>query len=102
MLSRARLAKGRRSDASGAYPGSHGPMTAGAYSELEVRSEKIGWKGTLDLLVISPDECEITDFKTGLPREEHRFQIEVYALLWTLDKKRNPQGRLRQSAGSGV
>ena len=42
--------------------------------------------------MISPDGCEITDFKTGAPREEHRFQIEVYALLWTLDKARNPQG----------
>lgn len=69
------------------------PLATGTYSELEVRARQIGWKGKVDLLRISPEACEITDFKTGAPTEVHRFQIEVYALLWILDEERNPKGR---------
>ena len=93
ILSRLRLRNGRsqRRARSSAYSA---PSATGTYSELEVTARKIGWKGKLDLLAISPEACEITDFKTGAPSEMHRFQIEVYALLWALDEERNPQGRL--------
>lgn len=71
-----------------------GPLTAGAFSEIELRAEGIGWKGKADLLVLSSDACEITDFKTGAPDEEHPFQIRVYALLWSRDAELNPDRRL--------
>ena len=92
MLSRTRLEQ-RRSQGAKRSSGFSTPLATGTYSELDVTAPKIGWKGKLDLLAISPDACVITDFKTGAPNDVHRFQIEVYALLWTLDEERNPQGR---------
>ena len=92
MLSRTRLETGE-SRGYGSSSGFRRPLTTGTYSELEVRAKRIGWKGKVDLLAISPEACEITDFKTGTPSVAHRFQIAVYALLWTLDKERNPRGR---------
>jgi hypothetical protein len=70
------------------------PLTAGAFSEVELRASRIGWKGKADLLVLSEQACEITDFKTGLPNETHKFQLQVYAVLWSLDDELNPTGRL--------
>jgi len=70
------------------------PLPNGAFSEVEVRAPRIGWKGKADLLVLSEQACEITDFKTGAPNEAHNFQVQVYALLWRLDAELNPSGRL--------
>ena len=91
MLSRTRLEG--RSQGHGRSSGFNPPLATGTYAELEVSANRIGWKGKLDLLAISPEACEIIDFKTGAPNDVHRFQIEVYSLLWTLDEERNPQGR---------
>lgn len=91
MLSRTRL-KGR-SQGHGQTSGFNTPLATGTYAELKVSANRIGWKGKLDLLAISPETCEIIDFKTGAPSDAHRFQIEVYSLLWTLDEERNPEGR---------
>ena len=98
MLSQVRLEESGSSHANLSLLGSHGPIAKGTYSELEVRSRRIGWRGKVDLLVISPEACEITDFKTGKPSEAHRFQLVVYALLWALDEERNPR-RARSRAG---
>jgi CRISPR/Cas system-associated exonuclease Cas4 (RecB family) len=70
------------------------PLTAGAFPEVELRVPRIRWKGKADLLVISDQVCEITDFKTGAPDEAHKFQVQVYALLWSLDGEINPTHRL--------
>jgi CRISPR/Cas system-associated exonuclease Cas4 (RecB family) len=70
------------------------PLTGGAFSEVELRASRIGWKGKADLLVLSDESCEIIDFKTGAPDEAHKFQLQVYALLWSLDDQLNPTGRL--------
>jgi hypothetical protein len=69
-------------------------LAAGAYAEVELRASRIGWKGKADLLVISEGACEITDFKTGMASETHKFQLQVYAVLWSLDEALNPAGRL--------
>jgi hypothetical protein len=69
------------------------PLTNGTHAEVELRAKSIGWKGKADLLVLSPDGCEITDFKTGAADEEHQFQIRVYALLWSRDADLNPDRR---------
>jgi hypothetical protein len=60
---------------------------------VEFRAPRIGWKGKADLLVISEQDCEITDFKTGAPDDAHKFQLQVYALLWHFDDELNPTRR---------
>jgi hypothetical protein len=69
------------------------PLAIGAYPEVELRAPRIRWKGKADLLVITDESCEITDFKTGAPDEAHGFQVEIYALLWSLDDELNPTHR---------
>lgn len=71
-----------------------GALSLGSYSEIGLEVEELGWKGVVDHITISDTVCEIRDFKTGLPKEEHRFQLSIYALLWWLDRVRNPTGRL--------
>ncbi len=93
MLCRLRLPRLQVRSAEGGAPKGRGPLTAGAFPEIDLRAERIGWKGKADLLVLSPDACEITDFKTGAPDEEHQFQIRVYALLWSRDADLNPDRR---------
>jgi len=71
-----------------------GPLTRGAFPEIVLRARQIGWKGKVDLLVLSDGTCEIIDFKTGEPDEAHAIQLKIYALLWSRDKELNPAGRL--------
>jgi RecB family exonuclease len=68
-------------------------LPPGIFAEIELRALQIGWKGRVDLLVVSPEGCEITDFKTGTPDDSHRFQMQAYALLWFLDYDLNPDAR---------
>jgi len=75
-------------------PITRSPLANGTYPELEVRARNVGWKGKVDLLVLSNDTCEVTDFKTGAADEAHKFQIRVYAALWRLDDELNPLGRI--------
>lgn len=75
-------------------PITRSPLANGAYPELEVRARNVGWKGKVDLLVLSNDTCEVTDFKTGAADEAHKFQVRVYAALWRLDDELNPLGRI--------
>lgn len=105
MLCRMRLPEAAVSSASGYSSVLRRPLTQGVFPEIELRAKQIGWKGKADLLVLSPDACEITDFKTGGQDDEHRFQIKVYALLWRRDNELNPGQRcadrliLRYSSG---
>lgn len=70
-----------------------GPLQPGVYPEVDVRATKIGWRGTVDLLAITQANCQIVDFKTGAPNEHHKFQLRVYALLWSRDSVLNPTHR---------
>ncbi len=94
MLSRVRLSPTAVPQARGSSSKKRGPLTIGVFPEVEFRAKQIQWKGRADLLVLSPDVCEITDFKTGPPNETHELQIQVYALLWSRDKDLNPTRRL--------
>ncbi len=71
-----------------------GPLTAGVYCELDLRVPHLGWRGRADLLSLTPDACEITDFKTGDPSDDHALQLRIYALLWSRDGILNPSGCL--------
>ena len=46
------------------------------------------------ILTLSATHCEIRDFKTGTPKDEHQFQLLIYALLWWRDRDLNPSARL--------
>lgn len=69
-------------------------LGTGAFVEVAVRAGSLHWKGIIDLLLVADDACQIIDVKTGAPHEAHRFQLEVYALLWNRDEELNPSGRL--------
>jgi hypothetical protein len=80
--------------APGVHARQRGPLSPGAYPEVELRVARIGWKGKVDLLILSPQACEIVDFKTGAEAEEHRFQVRAYALLWSREDDLNPSRRI--------
>lgn len=99
MLSRIRLPNGGATPTALSTSKSSGPpprlpLANGTYPEVEVRAKSIGWKGTVDLLVLGDDACEITDFKTGAADEGHKFQVRAYAVMWRLDDELNPSERL--------
>ena len=61
--------------------------------EIELRGSTLGWIGVADYIGLSDQSCEIVDFKSGSPEEEHKLQIVIYALLWVRDQKVNPGRR---------
>lgn len=69
-----------------------GPLGDGTHAEVDLEAPCIAWKGRADLLTLTPGGCQITEFKTGEERDEHRFQVRVYALLWARDAALNPRG----------
>jgi hypothetical protein len=93
ILSRIRLAERTGSQGGQASAAIRNPLSAGAYSETVLQAPQIGWKGKVDLLVLTDTECEISDFKTGARDDAHAFQLLVYALLWRLDGELNPRKR---------
>jgi hypothetical protein len=69
------------------------PLRNGIYSEVQLVNEEIKWKGVADLIRLTPEECEIRDFKTGVYKEEHAEQLRIYNLLWLCDNRKNPSAR---------
>lgn len=65
-------------------------LSNGIHAEVELNAPELEWYGKVDYLNLSPNECEIADFKTGERKSEHIFQIKIYNLLWNLDKIQNP------------
>lgn len=65
----------------------------GLHPEVRLVNEEMKWEGIADLITLSPEECEIRDIKTGMPKEEHTEQLRIYSLLWLLDTRKNPSGR---------
>jgi hypothetical protein len=65
-----------------------------SYNEVPLRAPQLGWVGVADYVGVSGNCCEIIDFKTGDPDDEHKLQLLIYALLWARDPKINPEGRL--------
>ena len=94
MLCRCQLPQSSPAPTARGRPRFRGPLALGVHCEIELRAPHLQWKGKADLLSLSPNTCEITDFKTGEPADEHRFQVRTYALLWSRDGELNPVGRL--------
>jgi len=64
----------------------------GLHSEVWLEHAELKMGGRVDLLEVRPDGCIITDFKSGSHDESHMEQVLIYALLWTRDATRNPDG----------
>lgn len=90
-----RMLGGRRtlSRDSSQSQGLNGPLGNGIHPEVRLVNEEMKWEGIADLIRLSSTECEIRDFKTGAPKEEHVEQLRSYSLLWLLDDGINPAGR---------
>lgn len=81
-----------------AATGSPARHALGSGSHAEVRVEaaladadgEVRWKGQIDAVCIEPDGVTLVDYKTGLPEDEHREQLEIYALLFARDSVVNP------------
>jgi PD-(D/E)XK nuclease superfamily len=67
------------------------PLVRGSYPELDLRARALRLAGRADLITITDEGCEITDYKTGLPDPHHADQIRMYALLWSGDTELNPR-----------
>jgi hypothetical protein len=80
-----------------ATPRVRGALGYGYHPEVELRPPSLGWIGYADGIRLTPDECEIIDYKTGSPSASHEHQVRVYALLWARDPVVNPGGRLANS-----
>jgi hypothetical protein len=94
MLAHRVLLSKPRTGAGGSPHRVRSPLGHGVYCEIELRVPRLGWKGRADLLTIAADSCEITDFKTGEPSDDHALQLRIYALLWNRDETLNPTARL--------
>lgn len=69
------------------------PLGFGTHAEVPLNHPIAGWYGRADLLRLEGDGCEITDFKTGLQKEDHNLQLRAYAWLWYNDQVKNPTRR---------
>ena len=66
----------------------------GIHSEVRLKSEKMGWIGDADQIILTRETCEIVDSKTGKRKDEHSDQLMAYAAIWSQDENNNPLGRL--------
>jgi CRISPR/Cas system-associated exonuclease Cas4 (RecB family) len=76
--------------ASGVGEGGARALIEGTFSEVELASAELRYRGWADLLTVDSEAAEIVDIKTGEPREHHADQVVRYGLLWTLDRATNP------------
>ena len=68
-------------------------LSPGTYPEQVVEDDALPFMGVIDLLEVTEDGAEITDFKSGSPEVAHEEQIRCYSALWRHDRARNPEGR---------
>ncbi|MGH9390687.1 MAG: PD-(D/E)XK nuclease family protein, partial [Vicinamibacteria bacterium] len=54
-------------------------------SELKVKSEPHDMTGTLDALAEIDGWLYVIDWKSGKPMKANRWQLALYALLWSLE-----------------
>lgn len=96
FLGRGALPTGRSASVGGGWLGQalkRLPVTSGTHSELEIRAEKLRLTGRIDLVVVDDKDVTMVDFKTGAEDPGHADQVRLYALLWYLDEKSNPDSR---------
>ena len=67
------------------------PVDLGGHTEIDVVAEDLRLSGRIDLVTKDESGVTITDFKTGQEDPSHDDQVRMYALLWDLDRERNPE-----------
>jgi hypothetical protein len=65
-------------------------LTPGSHTEVELRADELRLLGRADLISVDESGCTITDYKTGEPNQHHAEQLRLYGLLWSRDRKANP------------
>lgn len=66
-------------------------LREGSHAEVELVAEELRFRGRVDLLTISGDQVAIVDYKTGSEADVHADQLRLYALLWSVDRAKNPR-----------
>ena len=74
-----------------------GTLGVGVYPEQQLGPQNLMWVGVVDLLVVGPECIELVEYKSGASAEWHSLQLQLYALLWWRDARRNPDGRTATS-----
>jgi PD-(D/E)XK nuclease superfamily len=74
--------------------GQRAALGLGYHPEVELAPQDLAWVGYADAIRLTPDSCEIIDYKTGTPSASHEEQLRLYALLWARDAVVNPISRL--------
>lgn len=64
----------------------------GTHPQITLASEDLRLIGRIDLLTVGNEGASIVDYKTGAPHPGHLEQVNLYALLWNLDRVVNPDG----------
>lgn len=70
--------------------GERWPLGVGTHPEAALQATDLRLAGRADLITLTEDGCEITDYKTGAPDPHHADQVRTYALLWAHDGVLNP------------
>lgn len=65
-------------------------LAVGTHPEATLVAQADRFTGRLDLLAVHPEHVDIIDFKTGEHSKRHTRQLQLYGLLWLLDKAANP------------
>jgi hypothetical protein len=82
-------------DNQNAYSGNiRAGLSNGVHTEVYLRSADEHWHGYADSITIKGEYTEISEMKTGEPREEHIQQIRLYAFMYETDSKINPNARV--------
>ena len=76
----------------GALPPGARPLAPGAHAEVVLTAAGLRLTGRVDLLRVSEAGAHITDYKTGSESPMPSEQLDLYALLWDLDRDANPSG----------
>lgn len=63
----------------------------GTHPEITLADDELRLMGRVDLLTVSDGAASIVDYKTGVPDPGHVEQVNLYALLWGLDRVVNPE-----------
>jgi hypothetical protein len=87
-----RIALQSAPDTAGDAPpaGERWPLGAGMHPEAVLQATDLRLGGRVDLITVTEDGCEITDYKTGAADPHHSDQVRTYALLWAHDGVLNP------------
>lgn len=89
-ISRARLVPGGEDSETDSNGTGEAGITRGSHTEVELRDDELRLVGRADLITVSETGCTITDYKTGEPSEGHSDQLRLYGLLWSRDRRVNP------------